>query len=48
MMTYYLKDIDDVKEADIPDQIYDGAIDSIRNSILHSTRFLFSNYPYYK
>jgi len=47
-MTWYLFEIDEVLEADIPGKIYDGAIDSMKNSVMFSTVNVFKKWPYYK
>lgn len=46
-MTYYIKEIDDVREGDIPPKMYDAAIASMSNSILHSTISVFKGYHFF-
>jgi len=46
-MAYYMFEIDEVLEGDIPEEIYDGAIDSMKNSVMFSTVNVFKKWPYY-
>jgi hypothetical protein len=47
-MTWYLYEIDNVLEGDIPSKLYDGAIESMKNAILFSTVNVFKKWPFYK
>jgi len=47
-ITWYLFEIDEVLEGDIPNKIYDSAIDSMKNVVMFSTVNVFKKWPYYK
>ena len=46
-MIYFMLEIDNVLEGDIPSKMYDAAIDAMRDSILDSTVNVFKNYPFF-
>jgi Ion channel len=46
-MTWYMLEIDNVLEGDIPSKMYDCAIEAMRDSILDSTVNVFKTYPFY-
>ena len=47
-MTWYLYEIDNVLEGDIPGKLYDGAVESMKNAIMFSTVNVFKKWPFYK